>query len=51
MKIKVVYAVDEKKFGNSVNSFLTENKDEIEIIEIKWKWFIYHYAMIIYKEK
>lgn len=33
----MVYSVDEKKFEDSVNSFLTENKDEIEIIEIKWK--------------
>jgi len=51
MKIKMIYALDEKKFENSINDFLTENKDKIEIEEIKWKWCLCHYAMIIYKEK
>lgn len=51
MKIKMVYALDDKKFENCVNDFLAENINKIEIVEIKWKWFLYHYAMIIYKEK
>lgn len=51
MKIKMLYAFDEKKFERIVNDFLSGNKDNIEVVEIKWKWFLYHYAMIIYKEK
>lgn len=51
MKVRVVYALDERKFEKQINDFLEENKDKIEIIEIKWKCFLYHYAMIMYKEK
>ncbi|MHB8064424.1 MAG: hypothetical protein ACYDG2_17630 [Ruminiclostridium sp.] len=51
MKIKMLYALDEKKFENSVNGFLMANKEKIEIVEIKWKWFLYHFTMIIYNEK
>lgn len=51
MKVKMVYSLDEKKFENLINNFFEENKDKIEIEEIKWKWVIYHYAMIIYNPK
>lgn len=51
MKVRMVYALDERKFEKQINDFLEENKDKIEIVEIKWKWVLYHYAMIIYKEK
>ena len=51
MKIKMLYALEDKKFEKIVNDFLTENKDNIEVVDIKWKYFVSHYAMIIYKEK
>jgi hypothetical protein len=51
MKIKMIYSLDEKKFEKLVNEFLTDNKDKIEIVEIKWRVFIAHYAMIMYNEK
>lgn len=51
MKIKLIYALDEKRFEQNVNDFLAWNKDKIEVTEIKWRWFICHYAMIVYKEK
>lgn len=50
LKIKLIYAVSERKFENLVNNFLAENKDKIEVVDIKWKWVFYHYAMIIFKE-
>lgn len=50
LKIKILLSLDDKKFEERVNHFLEENKDKIEVIEIQWKIFIYHYAMIIYKE-
>lgn len=51
LKIKLLYAVSEEKFEEKVNNFLTENEDKIEIVDIKWKWVFYHYAMIIFNEK
>lgn len=51
LKIKLVYAMNERRFEEEVNNFLTENKDKIEIVEIKWKCVLCcHYAMIIFKE-
>lgn len=50
MKIKLFCAINEKTFEDKVNSFLLENKDKIEVEEIQWKCFFYHYAMIVYKE-
>ncbi|WP_157797099.1 MULTISPECIES: hypothetical protein [Clostridium] len=50
LKIKLIYAVNERKFENRVNNFLAENKDKIQVVDIKWKWAFYHYAMIIFKE-
>jgi hypothetical protein len=40
-----------KKIEDSLNKFLRENKNKIDVIDIKWKFFIYHYAMVIYKNK
>ncbi|WP_446899561.1 hypothetical protein ACSVC9_06645 [Clostridium sp. LBM24168] len=50
LKIKMLLAFDERKLEEKVNNFLTENKDKIEIVEIQWKLFFYHYVMVIYKE-
>lgn len=50
LKIKLLYALDERKFEEKVNNFLAENKDKIEVVEIQWKWVLFHYAMIMYKE-
>lgn len=34
-----------------INSFLEGNEDKVEVIEIKWKTFIEHFGMIVYKIK
>ncbi len=50
MKIKIFISLSEKKIEKKVNTFLGENKDKIEIEEIKWRVFFEHYVMIVYKE-
>ncbi len=51
MKVKVIYSFTYNKLEERINSFLEKNEDKIEVTEIKWKSFIEHYAMIVYKIK
>ena len=51
MKIKIIYSLGHNGLEKKVNAFLEENDEKIEIIEIKWKAFLEHYAMIIYNKK
>lgn len=50
LKIKLISALDERDFEGKVNNFLEENKEKIEVVEIQWRCFIAHHAMIIFKE-
>ena len=51
MKVKIIYSFSYGKLEKRINSFLEENEDKIEVIEIKWKTFTEHFAMIVYKIK
>ena len=42
---------NEKKLEKKVNKFLKEKKGQIEVVDIKWKWFLEHFVLLIYKEK
>ena len=51
MKIKIFYSWFHKSVEKKANLFLEENKGQIKVIEIKWRFFFEHYVMIIYEEK
>ncbi|MBS4537546.1 hypothetical protein GOQ27_03675 [Clostridium sp. D2Q-11] len=51
MKVKIIYSFSYDKLEERINSFLGKNEDKIEVIDIKWKTFIEHYVMIVYKIK
>ncbi len=51
MRIKILHSLRYNKLEKKVNTFLELNKDDIEVIEIKWKTFIEHYVMIVYKSQ
>ncbi|MBP8639364.1 MAG: hypothetical protein KBI01_00475 [Oscillospiraceae bacterium] len=50
MKIKMFSSLDETNFENKVNGFIADNMGKIEVVDIKWRIFICHFAMIVYKE-
>lgn len=50
MKIKMFCSSSETNFEDKVNGFITENEGKIEVVDIKWRIFLFHYAMIVYKE-
>lgn len=51
MRVIILYSFGYKGLERKVNSFLAENERDIEVVEIKWKCFLEHYAMIVYKPK
>ena len=52
MKVKFFGAsLNEKKLEEKVNNFLQEKEGKIEVVDIKWKWFIEHFVLLVYKEK
>ena len=51
MKIKMICSLLHTGLEKEVNRFLEENRDKIEVIEIRWKLFLEHHVMIVYKEK
>lgn len=50
MKIKMFCSSGETNFEDRVNGFIAENDGKIEVVDIKWRIFFFHYAMIVYKE-
>jgi hypothetical protein len=51
MKVKIIYSLGHESLEKKINSFLQENEGQIEVTDIKWKAFIEHYVMIVYKTK
>ena len=51
MKVKMITDYHEN-IEEQINKFLQENKDSIDVVDIKWKVYaMEHLVMIIYKEK
>ena len=51
MKVKMITDYHEN-IEEQINKFLQENKDSIDVVDIKWKVYaMEHFVMIIYKEK
>ena len=51
MKVKMITDYHEN-IEEQINKFLQENKDSIDVVDIKWKVYaMAHLVMIIYKEK
>ncbi|TCT16973.1 hypothetical protein EDC18_101269 [Natranaerovirga pectinivora] len=51
MKVKMIYSLSFSGLERKLNDFLEQNQNKIEVIDIKWKTFIDHYVMIVYKTK
>ena len=51
MRVKIIYSLGNEGLEKKINTFLVENEDKIEVIEIKWKVFFEHQVMIVYKLK
>ena len=50
MKVKMI--TDYRKYRRQILEFLQENKDSIDVVDIKWKVYaMAHLVMIIYKKK
>ncbi|CED94420.1 MULTISPECIES: hypothetical protein [Romboutsia] len=51
MKVKMITDYHEG-IEDKINNFLQENKDNIDVVDIKWiVYAMAHWVMIIYKEK
>ena len=51
MKVKMITDYHEN-IEEQINKFLQENKDSIDVVDIKWKVYaMAHLVKIIYKEK